>query len=276
MPPTRKIKFKYQSLPLRFEKCLGGKNWQLWGKSVPGAAKGPLFSCQLWGWRTSQLAMRGHPQRGDKPLFFKNHVSCWNRRKQTHLASRTTPPPWNAGRKLSKSQQTLSLSSLYSGFFVVDGRKKINLGKSWPVDFSWQEKFFFQVHHLQRNCIMSARPSGFHTKQFLEFVIVMTMVILKAKNVEVIPLVWQFGLGQASVLHVELPPRVSFLKECYQILMVCSELNYHISQNHIYLNRNIFCLNCHGLLVLLVGVISSLCIEKHKVESAKEIKRSAK
>ena len=104
----------------------------------------------------------------------------------------------------------------------------------------------------------------------------MTMVILKAKNVEVIPLVWQFGLGQASVLHVELPPRVSFLKECYQILMVCSELNYHVSQNHIYLNRNIFCLNCHGLLVLLVRVISSLCIETHKVESAKEIKRSAK
>ena len=68
----------------------------------------------------------------------------------------------------------------------------------------------------------------------------------------------------------------SFLKECYQILMVCSELNYHISQNHIYLNRNIFCLNCHGLLVLLVRVISSLCIETHKVESAKEIKRSAK
>ena len=67
-----------------------------------------------------------------------------------------------------------------------------------------------------------------------------------------------------------------FLKECYQILMVCSELNYHISQNHIYLNRNIFCLNCHGLLVLLVRVISSLCIETHKVESAKEIKRSAK
>ena len=47
-------------------------------------------------------------------------------------------------------------------------------------------------------------------------------------------------------------------------------------QNHIYLNRNIFCLNCHGLLVLLVRVISSLCIETHKVESAKEIKRSAK
>ena len=58
--------------------------------------------------------------------------------------------------------------------------------------------------------------------------------------------------------------------------MVCSELNYHISQNHIYLNRNIFCLNCHGLLVLLIRVISSLCIETHKVESAKEIKRSAK
>ena len=58
--------------------------------------------------------------------------------------------------------------------------------------------------------------------------------------------------------------------------MVGSELNYHTSQNHIYLNRNIFCLNCHGLLVLLVRVISSLCIETHKVESAKEIKRSAK
>ena len=59
---------------------------------------------------------------------------------------------------------------------------------------------------------MTARPFGFHTKQFLEFVIVMTMVILKAKNVEVIPLVWQFGLGQASVLHVELPPRIFIFK----------------------------------------------------------------
>ena len=123
---------------------------------------------------------------------------------------------------------------------------------------------------------MTARPFGYHTKQFLEFVIEMTMVILKAKNVEILPLVWQFGRDQASVLHVGLPPRIFMFEKDYQMLMVCSELNYHISQNHIYLNRNIFCLNCHGLLVLLVRVISSLCIETHKVESAKEIKRSAK
>ena len=76
---------------------------------------------------------------------------------------------------------------------------------------------------------MTVRPFGYHTKQFLEFVIVMTMVIFKAKNVEILPLVWQFGLGQASGLHVELPPRILMFKKDYQMLMVCSELNYLIS-----------------------------------------------
>ena len=57
------------------------------------------------------------------------------------------------------------------------------------------------------------------------------------------------------------------------MLMACSEL----FNNSILISIEIFfCLNCHGLLVLLIRVISSLCIETHKVESAKEIKRSAK
>ena len=92
---------------------------------------------------------------------------------------------------------------------------------------------------------------------------VMTMVILKAKNVEILPSVWQFGLDQASALHVGLPPRIFMFEKDYQVLMVCSELNDHVSRNPIHLNRNHFCLNCHGLLVLLVRVISSLCIETH-------------
>ena len=66
----------------------------------------------------------------------------------------------------------------------------------------------------------------------------------------------------------------SFLKECYQILALNWIIIYH---KIIFIWIEIFfCLNCHGLLVLLVRVISSLCIETHKVESAKEIKRSAK
>ena len=139
MPPMReKIKFKYQSLPLRFEKCLGGKNWQIWGKTVPGAAKGPLFSSQLWGWRASQLAMRGHPKRGDKPLFFKNHVSCWNRRKQTHLASRTTPPPQTAGRTLVVKG---TIDSKFK-FFVIDGWKKSTWGKFDPYTFPGRRNSF--------------------------------------------------------------------------------------------------------------------------------------
>ena len=71
---------------------------------------------------------------------------------------------------------------------------------------------------------MTVRPFGYQTKQFLEFVI-----ILRAKNVEILPLVWQFGLDQASVLHVGLPPRIFMFEKDYQMLMVCSELNYHIS-----------------------------------------------
>ena len=44
---------------------------------------------------------------------------------------------------------------------------------------------------------------------------VMTMVILKAKNVEILPSVWQFGLDQASALHVGLPPRIFMFKKDY-------------------------------------------------------------
>ena len=181
MPPMRKkIKFKYQSLPLRFEKCLGGKNWQIWGKTVPGAAKGPLFSSQLWGWRASQLAMRGHPKRGDKPLFFKNHVSCWNRRKQTHLASRTTPPPWTAGRTLSKAQQTSSLSSLNTGFFVVDGRKKNKPGEKLTRRLFLAGEILFPSASPSNNFYHDRQAFWFSYKAFWEFVMVMTMVILKA------------------------------------------------------------------------------------------------
>ena len=84
---------------------------------------------------------------------------------------------------------------------------------------------------------MTVRPFGYHTKQFLEFVIVMTMVILKAKNVEILPLVWQFGLDQASVLHVGLPPRIFMLKKYYQMLMVCSfELSY-ITKSYLFKSK---------------------------------------
>ena len=51
----------------------------------------------------------------------------------------------------------------------------------------------------------------------------------KSNFFEILPLVWQFGLGQASGLHVELPPRILMFKKDNQMLMVCSELNYHIS-----------------------------------------------